>query len=185
MKVDGSIASTKRTHVEWCEHLRKQGGGVEHMDKACVQQVNKAAQDYIARAYSSRGAGTFDHEVTWQESNAVRKDWDKSCAMPPDLLPRAAFTCEYAMNDPTIWALQRLCGPGLLAVRPRCWRYSAISALFKDGDCMLITNFRLIYMRSQMGLLQEGILSTRLAPTLHNSLDEYQSGYKGMCRTRS
>eukprot|EP00973_Karenia_brevis_P042772 5919973-Karenia_brevis.AAC.1 len=68
-------------------------------------------------------------------------------------------------------------GPHRLACRPRLWRLSLMVALYKRGDIRLTTSFRLIMVKQQMGLIQECVLATRLAPVVRAALTPGQSGY--------
>ena len=50
-------------------------------------------------------------------------------------------------------------------------------ALFKRGPPREIPAYRLIMVKQQHGLLQEGILSRRLAARVRESLEDGESGY--------
>ena len=52
-----------------------------------------------------------------------------------------------------------------------------MNTVHKAGDPMLLESFRLTFVRAQLGLLQEGILSRRLTPTIRSKLAPVQSGY--------
>jgi hypothetical protein len=86
--------------------------------------------------------------------------------MPADLLPRVVFTLGDYAWDLVVWLLQRICGPAAFAYRPLLWRMALMVALHKRGDYLQPGSYRLILVKSQMGLLQEGLLSQRVGPTL-------------------
>ncbi len=98
--------------------------------------------------------------------------------MPPDRIPRVA----YKLGDPgftrAYWAALRLCGPGGLAVRPARWRRSGLRAHYKDGDPSLQENYRLLEIKNQLGLAQEGLLFRRCKARVWGTLQEEQSGYR-------
>ena len=50
-------------------------------------------------------------------------------------------------------------------------------ALYKKGMHLCIQSYRLIMVRSQMGLLQESIITNRIADTVRGTLVWGQSGY--------
>ena len=70
-----------------------------------------------------------------------------------------------------------VCGPAVLAVRPRLWRSSAAVPLLKKGPTTDRLSFRLIMVKAQMGLLQEGIIFRRLRYRVRASITPGQSGY--------
>ena len=103
--------------------------------------------------------------------------WRDSAAVTPDLLPRIVFTLRVAAWDDTVWALQRLCGPGALALRPRLWRCRFLGTSYKKGPWASPASYRLLCVMGQMGLLQEGLLFRRLKSPIRASLGMGQSGY--------
>ena len=57
------------------------------------------------------------------------------------------------------------------------WRLSTLLAVYKSGNPRWHQSFRLIFVKAQMGLLQEGLIETRLKPFILNYLRPCQSGY--------
>ena len=57
------------------------------------------------------------------------------------------------------------------------WRLSTLLAVFKSGSPCLHKSFRLIFVKVQLGLLQEGLVEARLKPTIRTFLHPCQSGY--------
>ena len=80
------------------------------------------AKSMLGRAWQHIGKGYFDHEISQPQVCAVISDWKMSRAMPPDLLPRAAFTCENQAWGLVVWHLCQLAGPAKWALRPSLWR---------------------------------------------------------------
>ena len=60
-----------------------------------------------------RGMDAGDERFMERELNAVKRQWKSSPAMPPDLLQRAAFTCETFFMRQARLAHFSNCGPGL------------------------------------------------------------------------
>ena len=81
------------------------------------------------------------------------------------------------MWDKVVWRLLKLAGPNGAAYRPRLWRAALVVPLLKNGDPFIQTSFRLIMVKAQMGLIQEGLLSERLLERIQCSLERGQSGY--------
>ena len=80
-------------------------------------------------------------------------------------------------ND-VCWVLQALAGPGHWAIRPYRWRWVWLGFALKAGAESNIDNWRFLFVRSQMGLLQEGVLAQRLRPEVWKTLHPCQSGYQ-------
>ena len=68
--------------------------------------IRRALTQRLARACAEQGKGTFDLPITEQETTNVRQDLDNSLAMPPDLLPKAAFRCGATGWDQSVWRVQ-------------------------------------------------------------------------------
>ncbi len=103
--------------------------------------------------------------------------------MPADLVPKAALQCQVAEWQRLIWQMQRLCGPGALARRPDIWGLATLLAIYKRGVATLIESYRLSFVKVQMALMQESMLSRRLTPQVHGHLVPGQSGHcRGHCR---
>ena len=107
----------------------------------------------------------------------VLDKWDASPAIPPDLLPRALFKMRHTGWDKLVTALMRLAGPGMLALRATLWRLAFLWPIYKKGSAGTMEAFRRIWVRSQMGLLQEGLFSLSCKAQIVGSLTRGQSGY--------
>ena len=95
---------------------------LEEFEEKVVSRVRRR----LGRAVTETGLGTWDQEVYPGESASIAHGWDPSDAMPPDRVPRLVFQLRDPGWDPATWAVQRLCGPGGLAVRPARWRRAAL-----------------------------------------------------------
>ena len=76
-----------------------------------------------------------------------------------------------------VWALVRLAGPMAFALRPTLWRWACVDVAHKDGALCEYDSWRLLFVKSQMGLLQEGVLALGLRPRVWGYLEDGQSGY--------
>ena len=165
------------THAKWCTQLKDQsnwGVGYDGRHHAAIEYRIAARS---SGALFSRGRGEFDQPVSDLECREVVNSWDASNAMPPDLVPRAAYQCFKEEWWELLWRVQYLMGPSALAVRPALWRLASLFVLYKRGDPALPENFRMLFVKTQMGLLQEGILFNRLAPSIRSCCLMPQSAY--------
>ena len=97
--------------------------------------------------------------------------------MPPDLLPRALFSCNDESWDDAVWALQKWAGPSAAAYRPLLWRQTSLCPLHKKGNAAQIEIFRLLFVKAQMGLMQEALLTQRWLTKVRNYVLPCQSGF--------
>ena len=165
------------THQAWCVQLANQSGDHQGLDLRLHTAINTQARQHTARARAHIGQGRYDSPVGRTEMQSIVCKWDDSPSMPADLTPRAAFQCSHALWNLCVWLLQRITGPGGLAIRPDLWRLATLLAIHKRGPPDQMDNFRLIFVKIQMGLLQETILSRRLSPPVRVHLAAGQSGY--------
>ncbi|OLP92937.1 hypothetical protein AK812_SmicGene25199 [Symbiodinium microadriaticum] len=119
----------------------------------------------------------MDYAVTEREVVDVKNSWSSSKGMPPDLLPRAIFQANSPGWNLTVWSLQRWAGPGGAAHRPSLWRKAALCPVHKSGPANLAASFRLIFVKVQMGLLQEALLTQRWLTRTRAHIQPCQSGY--------
>ena len=119
----------------------------------------------------------MDYAVTDREVVDVKNSWSSSKGMPPDLLPRAIFQANSPGWNLTVWSLQRWAGPGGAAHRPSLWRKAALCPVHKSGPANLAASFRLIFVKVQMGLLQEALLTQRWLTRTCAHIQPCQSGY--------
>ena len=172
---DGSMMSPQETHAAWTQQLLSQCTWAGGYDTSGVGLDVVMGMERVARSF--RGSGVHDQDVQQLEALTIMANWDASDALPPDLIPRAPFKCGSRRWQVVVWLLLRFTGPACLALRPRLWRLAAMVALYKRGEAVKVPSFRQIMVKSQLGLLQEGLLSTRLAPTVRAYLSDYQGGY--------
>ena len=177
MIVDGVLQDTEGTHTAWCNLLESQTGDLRGVDPDRRLDVTNRAAQYTTRARAERGHGPKDQPISEVETASLVYSWDESPSLPADLIPRAAFQSGHSLWDRVVWRLQMLTGPGAMALRPNLWRYNTLLALLKKGDRFDITNYRLIFVKIQMGLLQEALLTRRLLPAVRLRLRPGQSGY--------
>ena len=170
-------AAPEDSHKAWCQQLQEQSNFLHDIAPERVATIMHKARQRLLRARSGRGGGKFDQDISQREVSAITQDWDISYSCPPDLVPRAAFLCKHAKWDNIVWLSQVLCGPGFLAYRPHLWRGSALLAVFKDGNPRLQRSFRLVFVKVQLGLLQECLMAGRLKHTIFNYIHACQSGY--------
>ena len=173
---DGELTS-EASHEKWCEQLRAQTGFIHDLDPERVRATKLHVQNLVSQARSRRGHGPHDQRFQASEIKEIVDNWDSSSACPPDLTPRAAFKCRSASWMNIVWLVQDLCGPNFLACRPSLWRWSVLMALWKEGCPRRHKSFRLIFVKAQMGLLQEGLISKRLKHIVFDYLMPVQSGY--------
>ena len=116
----------------------------------------------VGRATRYRSVGLYDAAVTLDEVKTQIKSWKASPSLPPDLLPRIVFKLPHIHWDNLVFSLIRLTGPGALACRPVRWKYTFPWTKHKSKSAYDIENFRRLWIRVQMGLLQEAVLSSRI-----------------------
>ena len=177
MRKGGNMMSEEATHQAWCDAVGNQSGDLSDIDEAYRQDISNRAAQYTAKAMSERGTGPLDSSLKQQEVGSITESWDASPSIPADLLPRTLFKCRHAGWDYAVWQLQLLTSSHDLALRPALWRYSTLLAVHKRGETDWIEHYRLIFVKVQMGLLQQAILSGRMLPSVRNELEAGQSGY--------
>ena len=173
----GGTVRNEESHAGWCAQLREQSDFLKEIRPEIVDDINHRLRQRLLRARSGRGSGQFDYAITQLEVANIVDEWDRSYSCPPDLVPRAAFQCKHEKWDRVIFLAQCLCGPGCLAFRPELWRGSTLLAVFKNGNPRLHESFRLVFVKAQMGLLQEALAAARLKSRIFGFLRGCQSGY--------
>ena len=174
---DGRALSTDESHEQWCRQLVEQSKWPGEHDKPYEAFVNGRVASLLGNAWKHRGKGTHDYHVSLEESRKTYKDWDVTNATTPDLVPRCIFGTSIKEWHVVLWRLMDIAGPACLACRPKMWRGAAAVPLFKKGAITASESFRLIMIKSQMGLLQEGLLFNRLSSQVRSSITPGQSGY--------
>ena len=177
MQKDGQFLSAAATQREWCRKLEDQCSGPSLPSEDMHAKMRSQVASLLGRAWSNRGRGTLDSDICEPEVYAVIASWKFSSALPPDLLPRAAFSCTHSAWRTLAWLLCQLAGPSRWALRPSLWRWASLGTTYKKGVVHDFSSWRLLFIKSQMGLLQEGILAIRLRPAVWGSLQNGQSGY--------
>ncbi|CAE7431354.1 unnamed protein product, partial [Symbiodinium sp. CCMP2456] len=177
MRKNGALLSPQESHEEWCLKLRSQCSGPEVHDANILTRMQHSVSSMIGRAWQKRGQGLLDTDVSEPQIRAGLSTWKASTAITPDLIPRAAFVADSEDWISLIWLLCQLAGPARFALRPTLWRWSSLGTAFKKGPATEFSSWRLLFVRSQMGLLQEGVLALRLRPAIWSHLLEGQSGY--------
>ena len=176
MIIDDRLASTEETNQGWLAQLSALKHDDVHMGSSLLQARQLRAQ-YLAKSLHFIGRGTWDEPVIELEVTSCIQNWKQSCATTADLLPRSCFVCGSSAWVKLIWNMVKITGPGCLACRPVLWREACLDALFKSGPSALQSSYRLLTVRVQMGLLQEGVMSARLTPNIRAYLTIGQSGY--------
>ena len=175
---DGRLLSVEASHEEWQKLLVSQSRWEGPIDQEASSELKAILAQAQRQARNDRGHGQHDADVYQDAVVSIVNEWKESDALPPDLLPRAPFKCGHQRWNVVVWLLIRLTGPACLALRPRLWRAAAMVALYKRGDALRHASFRLIMVKAQMGLIQEGLLSTRLTPSVRGAISDYQGGYE-------
>ena len=91
MQTAGQQLSRAATHRAWCEKLRTQCAGPTLPSTEVEQRMCHAASSMLCRAWAARSLcapNIFEPKVC-----TVIAGWKTSTAVPPDLIPRAAFVC--------------------------------------------------------------------------------------------
>ena len=173
----GRLLEIDESHAAWRSRLQQQcvPGRVFNLEyhRAVLVAYGRMREDVAHHI----GSGQRDEDLTQPELVHIVHSLDQSKAMPPDLLPRAAYKAGHELFNRLVWQLQRLAGPGKLASRPQLWRWAVLFTRFKKGDPLLAEAYRLIFIKAQMGLLQESLLTSRIQPDVFHCLWEGQSGF--------
>ena len=177
MSHQGRQLSIAETHKGWCEKLRLQCQGPQLSDLTQFNSKVRDVSSLLGRVWKSRGTGQLDKEITQPDVLAVISAWKASKAMPPDLIPRAAFLCGQVQWLLVVWLLVQLAGPSRWALRPGLWRWACLGTVYKTGKLSDFGSWRLLFIKSQMGLLQEGVLANGVRPSIWGYLFDGQSGY--------
>ena len=177
MLYNDSLMSAAETHRAWGQHLQDQYSFITDLDPDRVASMHKLVSQFVRQSRSRRGQGPYDTPYDCEMVTAVIGKWRPSQACPADLCPRAAFKCKHAGWLVVVSLMQLLCGPGILAYRPVLWRLSTLLALFKSGNPRLQKSYRLIFVKVQLGLLQESLVAMRLKPVIFSHIHQCQSGF--------
>ena len=177
MKRQGKLLSPHETHKGWCSMLLSRCSRPSTPDPSVLTNMRHSVNSLLGRAWQRRGQGPLDADVSEPQVRAVLSAWQSSAALTPDLIPRAAFLADNHDWTNLIWLLCQLAGPARWSLRPTIWRWSSLGTAFKRGSVSEFSSWRLLFVRSQMGLLQEGVLALQLRPAVWSHLLEGQSGY--------
>ena len=126
---------------------------------------------------SSFRNGDLDADCSYDEFWHILQSVNKSLAVTPLLLPRAAYLCQHDGMTSCMWQLIRLAGPGRWALRARLWRLSQLATTYKSGPIDCVSSWRLLQIKEVMGLLQEACLAVAAKPSIWPQLGKGQSGY--------
>jgi len=177
MRWKGKELNKKETHEAWRAQLLAQSEWSVQGDPAMETVIKQRLAYWDAHIPQFRGTGPRDAMILPAEVAEVVVGWRPSPGVPTNALTRAAFKAGCRAWDAAVACLQILVGPGALAVRPRRWRRAVLFTDFKGGEAAGIENFRLIYNKVQMGLLQESLLFSRLKTDVWGALRPGQNGY--------
>ena len=171
------LLTETETHQKWCQALLEQCGPQSHIDQGFQHLVCNRLQTLLNNARSKHTQLHREMPFLQHEVAEVISGWSASCAMPPDLLPRALFMCNSDDWNDAVWALQKWAGPSGAAHRPSLWRAAALCPLHKKGSAAEISSFRLIFNKAQMGLVQEALFTQRWLLRVRSFVMPCQSGY--------
>ena len=173
----GQVLSPQASMAAWCRQVRQQSVWPGVHDCAFEAFVKRALPGLLGTARAHRGDGPFDMPITQAECVQVVSEWGDTAATTPDLVPRVVLQLRHSLLDSVIFRLMKLLGPGGLALRPRLWRGANAVTRYKEGPPDEGESYRLIMVRAQLGLLQEGLLFQRLQGPLRDRITQGQSGY--------
>eukprot|EP00439_Symbiodinium_sp_Y106_P071520 s5564_g12.t2 len=171
------ILSEAESNQEWVKTLSSQCSWPEAFDEQLHFQTVARCQQLCTAALRQASEDSKDYAVTEREVVDIRNAWSASKGMPPDLLPRALFMANSEGWNSVVWALQRWTGPGGAAFRPSLWRQAALCPVHKAGPACLASSFRLIFVKAQLGLMQEALLAQRWLSATRRFIQPCQSGY--------
>ncbi len=169
--------TAQESHAIWCKQIEKQSAWTAPYDEAFDEHVRAEVKQRLSRARSHTGFGPHDYPISSDECRRAYKAWDTTTATTPDLIPRCVFSTSLGVWHQVVWNLMDLAGPACLAVRPMAWRGAASVPLYKKGLPEEATSYRLIMVKSQLGLLQEDLVHARLSSQVKGSITAGQSGY--------
>ena len=172
-----TILSEADSNAEWASALREQCSWPEPFDQHLHDLTLQRSRQLCAGAVYKPKPLSQDHPVTEREVVDIKNNWSASRGMPPDLLPRALFMAGSPGWDRVVWAIQRWAGPGGAAYRPSLWRKATLCPVHKAGPANCAASFRLIFVKAQLGLMQEALLTQRWLNTVRKFIQPCQSGY--------
>ena len=177
MMQKGRLLTEAETLQAWQQALTDQGGhNTCRRDEGFQLLVSNRLRTLLDQAHHEKGNSQetpfLQHEVA-----DILSQWHPSKAMPPDLLPRAVFLCNNEQWNDAVWALQKWAGPSGLAHKPSLWRSASLCPIHKKGNPAEVENFRLIFIKAQMGLLQETLLTQRWLGAVRQYVLPCQSGF--------
>ena len=177
MMKEGRLLTEEETLHAWQQALTNQGSLQTVSDSDGFQLLVTNRLRTLLDQARQRSSGSREHPFLQREVADVTSQWEPSNAMPPDLLPRALFLCNNEQWNDAIWALQKWAGPTGLVHRPSLWRAASLCPIHKKGKSAEVDNFRLIFIKAQMGLLQEALLTQRWLRKVQQNVLPCQSGF--------
>ena len=139
--------SAEDTHEGWVQALHKQTVWTQPFHEGFHEAVNTRLAAVAWTAEQQIARGKCDAAFTQLDVVQIVSSWKKSSAMPPDLLPRAAFCCNHPSWNKLVWLLQKWAGPHNAAYRPMLWRLAVLMSLYKRGSPMNHGSWRLIFVK--------------------------------------
>jgi hypothetical protein len=177
LTVEGKSLDMPHSHAKWCEQVHSQGVWTGIHDADFEEEINEKIASSLGRAWSHRGQGLDDCDVSESECMRVYGKWWSTNATTPDLITRIVFRTGVVVWHKVVWRLMLLTGPTFFALRPRLWRGAAAVPLFKSGLPSENKSYRLIMVKCQMGLLQEALVFERIVAKVRATVTPGQSGY--------
>ena len=130
------------SHEKWCEQVAVQRRWPHPYDMAWHDILESNDSMALGRSWANRGKGFADGDVGAAEVAWIVKEWDKSDATTPDLVPRAVLKLKCVELDAVVVVLMRLLGPGALATRPYLWRFRCMVPEYKRGPLSDVDSWR-------------------------------------------
>ena len=130
---NGRLLDEAETHANWCRAFAAQSDCPNPYDERYGKATKTGAKSMVGQAWSHRGLGLLDGDISQVEFDSVVSKWKASKALPPDLIPRIVFSVGDKVWNSVSWLVVRLSGPGCLAMKPCLWRESCVVPLYKSG----------------------------------------------------
>ena len=155
---------------------------MEYVLTTVTEKVRRRLPQRIDRARAERGKDQQDQQLTEAEAARAIDAWDESPSLPADLIPRSAYMHRGTIYRKVAWPLVKWSGPGALAIRPARWQHSVLLGIYKKGDKRVTANFRMIFVRIQLALVQKKFFVTASGTASGHTSNKVKAGMCGVSR---
>ena len=164
VEMDGATLTFAEAHRAWCHRLLTQCSGPScHAE--LLQDAAHRRDSLLGRLWA-QSSSLGEPECSQPLLQSIVSDWDASFAVPADMIPRAAYKCSDMAWSRLVFALHSLAGPAGWSLRPTIWRWVTLGLTYKKSPLHDVSSWRLLFIRSQMGLLQECFLGAWMRPAI-------------------